>query len=92
MICKRGISVLEREAFLLLAALVRPLNITIGYTLPNRLTRRIGIESVRVYGVADNVALWSRRKGLDPRQSFTTSESAIYGGARCISGGIKLTF
>lgn len=67
-------------------------NITLGYTLPNRLTKRIGIESVRVYGVADNVALWSRRKGLDPRQSFVSSESAIYGGSRCISGGIKLTF
>ena len=32
-------------------------NVTIGYTLPEKWTRKIGLENVRLYGSADNVAL-----------------------------------
>lgn len=68
-------------------------NITIGYTLPTKLTSKWGIESIRVYGVADNVALWSKRKGLDPRMSLTaTGDYAGYSVVRTISGGIKVVF
>ncbi|MDE7146352.1 MAG: SusC/RagA family TonB-linked outer membrane protein, partial [Duncaniella sp.] len=67
-------------------------NITFGYTLPASLTGKIGIETIRVYGAADNVALWSARKGLDPRQSYTTSTTSTYTALRCISGGIKVVF
>ncbi len=37
-------------------------NISFGYTLPKSLTSRIGLASVRIYGAADNVALWSKKK------------------------------
>lgn len=68
-------------------------NITLGYTLPTKWTAKIGIESVRVYGSADNVALWSKRKGLDPRASFVMSETSNgYSAIRTISGGIKVVF
>ncbi len=67
-------------------------NITLGYTIPERLTKRIGIESVRVYGTADNLALFSARKGLDPRQSYTIATTSLYTAMRCISGGIKVVF
>ncbi len=67
-------------------------NITLGYTLPGKWTRAIGIESVRIYGVAENVALWSKRRGLDPRQSFTTSNSSTYSPIRSISGGLRVQF
>lgn len=67
-------------------------NITIGYTLPNSITKKFGVESLRVYGAADNVALWSARKGLDPRQSYTGATTSTYTAMRCISGGIKLVF
>lgn len=67
-------------------------NITLGYTIPERLTRHIGIESVRVYGTADNLALFSARKGLDPRQSYTVATTSLYTAMRCISGGIKVVF
>lgn len=67
-------------------------NITIGYTLPNRLTKKFGVESLRIYGAADNVALFSARKGLDPRQSYTGATTSTYTAMRCISGGVKLVF
>lgn len=68
-------------------------NITVGYTLPGKWTSKLGIESVRVYGSADNVALFAKRKGLDPRQGFGLSEAApAYSAIRTISGGIKVVF
>lgn len=67
-------------------------NITLGYTLPTKWTKKIKIEKLRIYGVADNVALASARKGLDPRQGYTTSTSATYSPIRSISGGISITF
>ena len=67
-------------------------NITLGYTLPAKWTRQIGINSVRIYGAAENVALWSARRGLDPRQSFLTSDNSTYSPMRTISGGIRVQF
>ena len=67
-------------------------NITLGYTLPAKWTRKIKVEKLRIYGVADNVALVSARKGLDPRQSYTTSSMNTYASMRSISGGLSITF
>ena len=68
-------------------------NITIGYTLPMKWTSKIGISKMRIYGVADNVWVWSKRQGLDPSRSFTGEmTSAYYSPIRTISGGVTLTF
>lgn len=67
-------------------------NITLGYTIPQNLTRSIGIESLRLYGAADNVAIFSARKGLDPRQSFTSATTSLYTALRTISFGLKVSF
>ena len=66
-------------------------NITFGYTLPKSWTRKLQIDGIRLYFVADNVALLTARKGLDPRQSYTTAEN-VYSPIRTISGGISLNF
>lgn len=67
-------------------------NITLGYTLPQKWTRAIGIESLRVYGAAENVALWTKRHGLDPRQGYVNSDNSTYSPIRTISGGIRVQF
>jgi hypothetical protein len=67
-------------------------NITIGYTFPSKLTKKAHIEKIRLFAVADNVALWSARKGMDPRQSYTSSSNVYYSPMRAISGGINITF
>ena len=67
-------------------------NITFGYTLPTSWTKKFQIEKLRLYFVADNVGVISARKGLDPRQSYTESTTALYSPIRTISGGINLTF
>lgn len=67
-------------------------NITLGYTLPKTITRRILIDSIRLYCSADNVAVFSARKGMDPRMGVTSSDTRYYSALRTITGGIKLTF
>lgn len=68
-------------------------NITLGYTLPRTLTNKIKVQKIRVYGVADNIWVWSKRQGLDPRQSITGEvTNASYSPVRTISGGITVTF
>ena len=68
-------------------------NITLGYTLPRSVTRKAHIESIRLYGAADNVFLFSARKGMDPRTSYTaTVQGSYYTALRTITFGIKATF
>ena len=67
-------------------------NITVGYTLPAKVTNMLKLKSVRLYFAAENVALWSKRKGLDPRQGFTSSDNATYSPIRTFSGGLKVQF
>ncbi len=67
-------------------------NITFGYTFPKTWTRNMGISSLRLYGAADNLALFTARKGMDPRKGFSTTSTATYGALRTFSAGVKLTF
>ena len=81
------------DRFITSASYLSLQNITLGYTLPKALTTRFGVQKIRLYGVADNVWLWSKRQGLDPRRSITGASGAqYYSSIRTISGGINITF
>ena len=75
-------------------------NVTIGYTIPQKLLQKLHIASLRVYFVADNLAVTSARKGVDPRYSIGlgsyTSGSGLnsgsYSALRTLTGGLTLTF
>ena len=67
-------------------------NITLGYTVPKAWLAQLNIANLRVFFAADNVALLTKRKGLDPRQSSSSVDAMRYSPVRTISGGIKLTF
>ena len=67
-------------------------NITVGYTVPANIVNKLGLTKLRVYFSGDNLALLTARKGLDPRQGFTSASTATYTAARTISGGISLSF
>ena len=67
-------------------------NITVGYTVPEKAVRKLGLSSLRVYFAADNLGLISARKGLDPRQSYYSSSTNTYSAMRTISGGLNLSF
>jgi hypothetical protein len=68
-------------------------NAQLGYTLPERVTRKLMVNRLRMYIACDNIVYWSRRQGFDPRFSFSgTTNSAVNSPVRTISGGINLTF
>jgi TonB-linked SusC/RagA family outer membrane protein len=64
-------------------------NVQVGYTLPKRTVASLGLSKLRVYFSADNIYLWSKRKGYDPRVS---SGYGVYTPMRTISGGINIQF
>lgn len=80
------------DCFLISSNYLDLTNITIGYTLPKSLSTKLDISNLRIYFAADNIALFSKRKGLDPRQSSASVNAMRYSPVRTLSGGIKLTF
>ena len=81
------------DRFLTSASYLCLQNVNIGYTLPSNLTSKIGISKLRVYVTGANLWLWSKRQGLDPRQSLSGDTSnAYYSPIRTISGGLTVTF
>ena len=68
-------------------------NITFGYTFDKKLLKKMHLENLRLYFVADNIYTWSKRDGLDPRQSLTGGANGqMYSPIRTFSGGINITF
>lgn len=71
-------------------------NVTIGYTFPKNITRRLFMNNLRVYVQAENVCYWTKRKGFDPRMGSLygnyNSSSGYSFPMRTISGGLSVEF
>lgn len=68
-------------------------NVTLGYTLPERTVKSIGLSSVRVFASGENLFLLSRLKGLDPRQSINGATAyPAYSQMRTVSFGLNINF
>ena len=83
----------ESDRFLTDASYLNFQNAQLGYTLPERITKKLYISRLRVYVACDNIIYWSRRQGFDPRFSFAgTTNSAVNSPVRTVSGGLNITF
>ncbi len=81
------------DRFLTNASTLTLQNINLGYNFPKNLVQRLGLSNLKVYVSGDNLYYWSKRKGFDPRSSFSGSASATgYSQARTITGGVTLQF
>ncbi|MDE6348096.1 MAG: SusC/RagA family TonB-linked outer membrane protein [Bacteroides sp.] len=79
--------------FLTDASFLNIQNINVGYTFPSKWTKKLAINSLRLYMSAENVFYWSKRKGFDPRQSYSsTTNATYYSPMRTISGGVTFEF
>ena len=88
--------------FLTSASYLNIENINFGYTFPKDLIRKAKLEGLRLYVAAENVYLFSARKGFDPRQTLSNTladsgdtgypNGTHYAPMRTISGGITVTF
>lgn len=79
--------------FLTNASYLNIQNINVGYTFPSKWTKKLAINSLRLYMSAENVFYWSKRKGFDPRQSYSAATNATnYSPMRTVSGGVTFQF
>lgn len=69
-------------------------NLTIGYTLPSELTRKISIDRVRVYFSGDNLATWTKLRSdyIDPEQFAKDKNARVYPYPKTFSFGLDVTF
>ena len=65
-------------------------NLNIGYTLPQKWTSKLSIESIRVFFNADNLCFVSAHDGFDPRMGFSGMSGFIFPQARTFTFGITL--
>lgn len=83
---------IEGDVLLTSASYFSLRNVTLGYSLPTTMLKKCGIEKLRVYLTGDNIWMQSKRKGLDPRQSFNGSTGYVYSALSTYSIGLNLTF
>lgn len=77
------------DRFMINASYLAFQNFQVGYTLPKNVSRKAGIDKLRIYITGDNLYLWSKRKGYDPRIS---ADYGVYSPMRTFSAGINLQF
>ena len=74
-------------------------NITLGYTLPKALTRKLTIERLRFYVQAENLVTWTKYWGFDPEISSGPDgikslgiDRGVYPQARTFTVGVNVSF
>lgn len=80
------------DRFLVNASYFSIKNLSLGYTIPANITRKAGINSLRVSFNCDNVYLFSHLNGMDPQYSFSGETDFVYSPSRTFSFGIDVNF
>jgi len=82
----------QSDRFLTDADYISFKNLTIGYTLPNKYSQKIGASVARVYLTGTNLFVITKRKGMDPQQTLDGYLDNVYSPLRTIAFGINLNF
>ena len=84
----------NNDRYLQNIAYCRLKNLTVGYTLPQKWTKKAGIEALRFYFTGENLAYWSGIKSdyIDPEMAQTNSQMRIYPWQKSFMFGVDLTF
>ncbi|MGY6559597.1 MAG: SusC/RagA family TonB-linked outer membrane protein [Nitritalea sp.] len=72
-------------------------NVTLGYTLPESVSGKVGVRALRVYVAANNLITLTRYMGFDPdvgapNPLFAGVDNGIFPQARVIMGGVNFRF
>lgn len=67
------------SAFVEDGSYVRLKNVVLGYTLPTRISGRIGFNSLRVYAQGQNLATWTDYSGFDPEVNYAGNDPVTRG-------------
>lgn len=78
--------------FLIDASYLNMRSAVLGYNLPKGFISKIGLSRANIYASGENLFLLSKRKGLDPSESFTGVNSNNYTPTRIFSFGVNASF
>ncbi|TCD00033.1 TonB-dependent receptor [Pedobacter frigidisoli] len=67
-------------------------NVNLAYSLPKQWLRKIDVSSARLFVTGENLHLFSKRKGLNPSESFDGTNANVYPQARILSVGLNASF
>ena len=65
-------------------------NVSLGYAFPKRLVKKLDISSASFKFSIENLATFTKLRGMDPQQSFTGVSSNGFVTARVFSVGINV--
>lgn len=80
------------DRFLVDASYFAIKNITLGYTLPKAWMSKAKLNSVRIFGSVDNLALFTRLQGMDPQYNFSGQTAYSYTPNKTWSLGFEINF
>jgi TonB-linked SusC/RagA family outer membrane protein len=80
--------------YLVDGSFLRIKNLQVGYTLPGAIVKRIAMSSLRVFLSGDNLATFSKFKGLDPERvpSSSNTRYVVHPQNQVFSFGVKAVF
>lgn len=69
-------------------------NLTIGYSLPQKLAKKIYMENCRIYVSGENLFTWTKLKSdfIDPEEASANSNNNVYPWSRTYAVGLNVTF
>lgn len=80
------------DRWLLDASFLNVRSITLSYAIPKVLSEKINARNANIFLGAENVYLFSHRKGTNINQSFNGTNSNVYTPARILTAGINVNF
>lgn len=83
---------IESSRFLTNASYLSLRNITLSYSIPRNIQKTLDLKGAKVFVTGDNLGLLTKRKGLNPQQSFNGTSDYTYVTNRVISVGLNVTF
>ena len=69
---------------------IRLKNVELGFSLPSRIGKKLGINNFRLYANGLNLHTWSKQKIFDPES--TNSSLQYYPQSRILNTGVTITF
>ena len=87
-----GQSYAANDRFLIDASYFAIKNITLAYSLPKAWMNKIGIDAIKVFASADNVALFTHLNGMDPQYNFTGDTNYDYSPNKTYTIGLEVNF
>ena len=82
----------QSDRWLIDASYLNIRNVTFTYKLPSAQAEKLGLTQARFFVGGENLQIFSKRKGLNPAESFNGTNSAVYTPNRLINMGVNVGF